>query len=230
MNFYHRGSNGDIIYSLPTIIAYGEQADLYLRKQEHLVLLCRLLKLQPYIKSLNKRRYRMFRSPCVNLSDFYEIAWEKRDQHLVVSHLESHGKTYDLTQAWLHNIEPNHVADIIINRTQKYHDRIGQLDWQLLKKFNTRCKFIGMDWEMKRFDRQKIDVEYYETKDALEMAQVIKGCKLFVGNQSLAFALAEAMKHPRCLEACQKFNNCQPHGKDGHTHITTELIEKYLGT
>jgi hypothetical protein len=32
------------------------------------------------------------------------------------------------------------------------------------------------------------------------MAQIIKSCKLFIGNQSSSFAIAEQMKTPRALE------------------------------
>ena len=60
------------------------------------------------------------------------------------------------------------------------------------------------------------------------MTQIIAGSKLFVGNQSFAFSVAEGLKHPRVLEVYYQANNCQPHGNDGYTYLTKELIERYL--
>ena len=225
MEFYHRGAIGDIIYSLPTILAYGDtEAILYFKRGHFINTLSRLLKSQSYIKDVKHRKTGIGKD-YIDLSAYYGIAWEKRDQHLVVSHLEPHDKTYDLSQAWLRGIEPNHVADIIVNRTKKYH---GQLDWHLLKPYADRCKFVGTEWEMDRFNRYGLGIDYHRTEDALDVAQVIKGSKLFIGNQSMCFAITEAMKHPRCLEVCPSFNNCQPHGDNGYTSLTEELLETCL--
>lgn len=228
--FYHCGSRGDIVYSLPTIMAYGEEATLYIRDANHMNYLYDLLMMQDYIKDVKHRR-KIGAGPYVNLSLFRGIAWKKRSQHLAISHLESQKKTYDISKPWLHHIEPNHVADIIVNRTVKYHDK-QEIKWGLLRPLMDRCAFVGHVWEFKRFVRgyKLKKIPFYETKNGLEVAKAIKGSKLFIGNQSVSYALAEAMKHPRCLEVCYGFNNCQPHGADGHTYMTEKLIERYLNS
>lgn len=223
--FYHRGSLGDIIYALPTIIAYGGNAIMYLRPC-HMECLYRLLKLQPYIIDVESTD--KYKGSCINLNGYRRASRIKRSQHLAVTQLETNNKTYDLSQIWLHNIEPNYVADIIVANTFRYHDK-EDIDWNILKPFAEKCKFIGYEKERNHFvQKNKIDIPFHKTGDALEIAQVIKGSKLFIGNQSCHFAIAEAMKHTRCLEVCEYYNNCQPHGENGYAYLTTELIEKYI--
>ena len=232
--FYHRGSIGDIIYAIPTILACGGNAVLYLRDKEHLKFLYGLLMKQSYVidvryvGDVEKYGHSWTDGSIINLSGFAHIAWAKRDQHLVLSHLETQNKEYDLSKLWIDSVEPKYLSDIIINRTTHYHDK-EEIDWHLLEPFKDRCKFIGYTGEYKRFVKTyKIDIEFYQVQDALEVAQVIKGSKFFIGNQSVAFAIAEALKHPRSLEVCYAFNNCQPHGEDGYTYLTSDLINRYL--
>lgn len=231
-NFYHYGSNGDIIYSLPTVISYlgkNEKAILYLRKENQHRNLHDLLKLQPYIKDAlflgHKGNLHNLKSYIDLSTDPRYVALHEKNQHLAVTYLKVHKKSYDLSQAWLTGVEPLHVADIIIHRTPRYR---GELNWDVLKSFADKCKFIGLQDDVDSFKLLGLNIEHYKTKNALEMASVIKGSKLFIGNQSLGFALAESMKHPRCLEVCNYFNNCQPHGSDGYTELSEELVLKCL--
>jgi len=58
------------------------------------------------------------------------------------------------------------------------------------------------------------------------MAQIIKGCKLLVGNLSLGFALAEAIKVPRLLESGPNFPLVYPNGEDGYDFYFQEHFER----
>ena len=49
----------------------------------------------------------------------------------------------------------------------------------------------------------------------LEMAELIKNSKLFIGNQSSAFAIAEGLKVNRILEQSKDILNVYPLGKKG---------------
>jgi hypothetical protein len=73
-----------------------------------------------------------------------------------------------------------------------------------------------------------LEIRRENTTSWKELAGVIRGCKLFVGNQSLAFSMAEAMKHPRVLEVCAYAPNCDPQGPNGHIRLTQGIIRKYL--
>jgi len=69
---------------------------------------------------------------------------------------------------------------------------------------------------------------YRPIDDFLEMAQVIKGSKLFIGNQSSPFALAEIMKVPRCLEVCPTAHNVIPTGANGYDFLDPFKLKKHL--
>uniref|UniRef100_A0A6M3ISG5 Glycosyltransferase n=1 Tax=viral metagenome TaxID=1070528 RepID=A0A6M3ISG5_9ZZZZ len=245
-HFLHNGAAGDIIYSLPAIIALGGGA-LYTKPKFH-KLLERLLDLQPYIKDFRifadfpirrsvknfPLRFESEGRELINL-DLYrngEQAWSARGlaRHLAQHHLDLFPELgFDLFQPWLQGVEPKRVASIVVNRSRRYHDR-EEIDWSLLEPYKEQWAFIGKSNDYR--DMRQI-VGYaprqFVCSDALEMAQVIKGSRLFIGNQSLGFALAEAMKHPaRVLEVCYGKDNCRPYGAEGHIALTDRLIERSL--
>ena len=59
------------------------------------------------------------------------------------------------------------------------------------------------------------DLRFKPVTDFLEMAIIVNSCKLFIGNQSFPFALAEAMKVKRLLEVYYKAPNVGVQGKNG---------------
>ena len=75
----------------------------------------------------------------------------------------------------------------------------------LVYKFKKHSAFVGLYSEYKEFikkylNNQKI-IPYCYTSSALDLAETISGCKLFIGNQSFPYALAESMKK-NCILAC----------------------------
>jgi hypothetical protein len=217
-NFFCRGALGDIILCLPTIIALGG-GNLYLRKEHHWQTVRRLLEKQDYINCCE------LELPGVhidhNLDTFRPINKSNRSIHIAKCILMSQNTTYDISEPWLFNIEKTHIADVIINRTARYHDK-NIIDWNSLK--STNCTFIGSRKEHTQFCNQYFSLPYYDCKDALEIASVIKGSKFFVGNSSLSFAIAEAMKHKRVLEVCFSKPSCLPQGYDGYISLHEELL------
>jgi hypothetical protein len=73
-----------------------------------------------------------------------------------------------------------------------------------------------------------VNVPYHGTCPYRELAQLIAGSKLFIGNQSFPFALAEAMKCPRVLEVCPICPNCIPQSDNGYVRLTEGLLRHYL--
>ena len=71
-------------------------------------------------------------------------------------------------------------------------------------------------------------LKLYECKDFLEMAQIIKSSKFFIGNQSIAYPMAEALKVPRLLEAEPLFPVVQPVGKMHMTFIINHILKSFL--
>lgn len=242
MTFYHSGSMGDIIYSLPTIIALGG-GNLYIKKEAQYYTLRRLIAIQPAIDQVlcghagtSLDGYRT-----IERKAFKENSGGK---HLAQCHLEALGVEFDLTKPWLFSDVASRVIVpfsnspriwgrvepyIIVSRSTRYHDK-EKIDWKLLKQYANTI-FIGYDKEYRAFEKvAEFSPLRLICEDALIMAEVIKGSALFIGNQSLAFAIAEALKHPRVLEVYHKNSNCIPNGADGYTYLNQEVIEKYCGS
>ena len=58
------------------------------------------------------------------------------------------------------------------------------------------------------------------------MANIIKSSKFFLGNSSIAYPIAEALKVPRLLEACPNFPIIQPIGKEAFDFYYQPHFEK----
>jgi hypothetical protein len=229
MNFYHDGSLGDIIYSLPTVKAMGG-GDYYIMKRPHYGPMRDLLNSLPYINSTNYGPWPI--NGGIDLRFYRKIAIETirkgETKHLADCHAQVCNVNIDRENPWIERIEPLLMGDIVVNRSLRYHD-IMDIDYGLLRD----CKnitFIGRVEEYRIFkEMYNIVCWQHECKNVLEMARIIAGARLFVGNQSLGFALAEAMKVPRVLEVCAVKDNCRPAGENGYTELNQEIIRRYLG-
>ena len=76
---------------------------------------------------------------------------------------------------------------------------------------------------------KKIEMMCLSQKDilemGLEMAEIIKSSKFFLGNLSLGYSIAEGLKVPRLLEACPEFPAAQPHGKNAYNFYFQKNFE-----
>lgn len=101
------------------------------------------------------------------------------------------------------NIEPNYKYKdkIIFTLTERYVNLL--IDFKVLEHFKNRLVFLGTDSEYNVFNQKyfKIDEKISPT-NLLEVAQYLRGCRGFIGNQTGFFAVAEAMKIPRILLPC----------------------------
>ncbi len=72
------------------------------------------------------------------------------------------------------------------------------------------------------------NLEYYDCKNFLEMAQIIKSGKFFLGNLSFGYHIAEGLKTPRLLEGSPEFPLVYPHGKYAYEFYFQEHFEKWF--
>ena len=131
--------------------------------------------------------------------------------------------TCDLAEPiYIHTL-PMQEKNIVINRTTRYHGE--GWDYLLFRKWQDEMTFVGLPSEYKILSAKLPKMKYKPVSDFLELAGVIKSSNLFIGNQSMAFALAEIMKVPRALELCQYANNVIPTGDNGYDcHRPANLI------
>lgn len=240
--FQHSGNLGDIIYSLPTIIALGGGV-LYVGTRtgsleissnapppnpmtEHMALqIIELLKTQPYLTDI-----RLYSNERVDYKlDKFREHHAVMTNHIAKSHLDAFGVNYNLAFPWLRNISPVYINDIVISRTKRNLSTLNKFNWQVLSKYEEKCIFIGFEDEYEEFKKcTGLNVERYPARSILEIARVVKGSKLFIGNQSLGFALAEAMKHPRVLEVYYFAPNCIPQSINGHIKLSKNMVRNIL--
>ena len=236
--FLHSGARGDIIYSLPTIKALGGGI-LYISLDTK------------YYKSkpMDQQDFEWFKELLVGQDYLEDVKLWQPDTHidydlnqfrtspnsdllftlLTSNHLNAFNATFDLSQPWLDctKIGTLHKADIIINRSLRYH---APFSWNELFQWQNRCLFVGMPDEYADFIKKTglVGIPHYNTCSYRQLTQVIVGSKLFVGNQSFPFALAEAIKCPRVLEACPICPNCMPQSENGYTRLTQGVLRHYL--
>ena len=56
------------------------------------------------------------------------------------------------------------------------------------------------------------NLDFYDCKDFLDMASVVKSSKFVLANSSITFPIAEGLNIPRLLESCPDYPAAQPHG------------------
>lgn len=227
MTFKHAGDAGDILYSMPTIRALGGgvlclHAERWTREpmtEEKVRSLRSLLITQPYIEDV--RWLEPGEKVDVNLNDFRAAYFRTfrnpdfpKQRNLCEWILRTHGcDPEEQHKQWL-KVEPIHVAPVIINRTgagrQASHIyRNWQFPWRrVVETYENQIAFVGTPAEYEDFCLRFGWAIRNHSETLLELAQVISGSDLFIGNQSCAYAIAEGLKKPAVLEVCPWLPNC----------------------
>ena len=220
--FKHGGGGGDMLYGLSTMKVLGG-GELYLRIDIVKKFYKTLLESQSYIESL------VYSSNPPNVDYDLDLF---RQQHfneftLIECHAKAFNLKFDFTLPWL-QVDSKPISEIVINDTGRLRWGGCTIDWSQLNKYKEKCVFIGLKHEYENFIRDRMYVDFYEIKDCLEFAQIIKGSKLYVGNQSTGLALAEGLKVNRIADLYEGRSKQYPYGENGHYKLSTDLIEKYL--
>jgi hypothetical protein len=235
LNLTHSGNAGDIIYALPTIKRISEitgvPINLYFKlgrpmdlpnysshplgnvmlNQKMADMLFPLVRSQAYISKCDIYHDQIididldyFRSGLVPMNKGNIARW--------CSYIT--GVSPDLWKRWL-LIEPdkNFSDSIVIARSGRYQNKY--IDYSFLNEYDN-LKFIGVESEYNDIKRFLPLIEWIEVENFLQMAQIIAGCKFFIGNQSFPYSVAEAMKVPRILEGAYDVINVVPEGEGGY--------------
>lgn len=207
--FSHSGDLGDIIYALPAIRAAGGGI-LYLfdapgksahgMSAEKVARIRPLLMRQPYIHDV------VFRpdAPDHDLNGF-------RDHHGVGNLADMHLSTLELSwreraTRWLEVDYEITEYPIIFSRSPRYHNE--RFPWQRIRDtYARRAAFIGHPTEYGVFCQEFGDVPYARADNLLEVARIIAGCRLFIGNQSCPEAIAQGLKKRVILEVCPYYSH-----------------------
>lgn len=201
-HFSHSGDIGDIIYSLPTIRACGG-GELTLfhfpgrtahpMTEAKVARLRPLMEAQEYISAVHWSPS----GPDHSLNGFRDH-W--RHGNLADMHLATHGLSWEHRQeAWLKVENPIETYPVIITRTTRYINM--NFPWKsVVEKYRGKIAFIGFPEEHGIFCDSFGDVPFVRASDMLEVARIIAGSKLYIGNYTSTTAIAEGLKHPTVLE------------------------------
>ena len=140
------------------------------------------------------------------------------------------GHDFTAAEPWLFNVEPSPRSKgrVVINRTGRYRNE--KFPWkEVVAHFRNRLLFVGLHHEWREFIGHHGYVEYQPTADMLEVAQLIKGSGLFIGNQSCANAIAEGMKHTIVQETHLEFPDCI-YVRPNASHVADGVITLPDGT
>jgi hypothetical protein len=114
---------------------------------------------------------------------------------------------------------------IVIIRTIKRHGWF--VNYKFLKNYDNLL-FLGLQNEYENLKKEVPNLEFYDCKDFLEMAKIIKSCKFYLGNVSFGWHIAEALKVPRLLEGSPEDVLYYPHGDKSYVFFFQEHFEKWI--
>ena len=243
VSFLHSGHLGDIINALPLIkeISINKKCKLFIETNRPLPLhvqdpnhpfgkfyltespikkMLPLLSKQTYIEKVdifNNQNIdidlNLFREMPINFN-IDSVRW--------YFHITGiHG---DLDKPYLINIGNHEIKEkIIIIRTKRRRNDL--INYNFLNNYNDLL-FLGLENEYKDLKKEIPNLEFYDCKDFLEMAEIINSSKVFIGNLSFGYTLAEGLKKPRLLESGPNFPLVYPNGKNAFDFYFQEHFEE----
>lgn len=134
-------------------------------------------------------------------------------------------KSLDVSLSFFASI-PMHKK-ILINRTERYNNML--IGYTFLKKYGDNVIFIGLPSEHELFCRQNdISIPLLPVSNFFDLGVALNTCKLFIGNQSMCFQIAEHLKIPRILEVCKQLPNVIGSGPGFYDFLRQDHLEYYV--
>ena len=243
ISFLHSGHLGDIIDSLAVIkeLSKTHKCSLYIEanktidvkynkhpggkvflNKKMVNMLLPLLKKQNFIDQINLYASQeididlnLFKELAMNLG-LGSVRW--------YSHVT--GIYADLSKPYLIS-EPHKTIKnkIVIMRTNRRNNYL--INYRFLNKYNDLL-FIGLLDEYNILKKEVPNIEFYDCKDFLELTEIIKSCKFFLGNLCFGYSVAEALKVPRLLECVSEYSAMHPSGQNAYEFYFQEHFEKWF--
>ncbi len=132
----------------------------------------------------------------------------------------------DLSEPYLF-VEPHQKIKnkIAILRTKRRNNYL--VNYKFLSKYDNLI-FIGLKDEYESLKNEVHNLEYYECINFLEIAEIIKSSKFFLGNLCFGYSIAEGLKVPRLLESVSEFSSMHPTGNNAYEFYFQGHFEKWF--
>ncbi len=247
LNVLHSGNAGDIIYAMPTLKKMHEVTkapiNFYLRLNQPLIMSG--YSSHPMGNVMLNEKMASMLSPLIESQSYINSCLVYTDQKIHIDLDAVRSKTISLTngniarwysyftgitpqlwKSWL-TVEPDkkYAGRIILARSERY--RNPSIDYSFLSQYDN-ITFVGVKSEYEDMKKAVPDMEWVQVPDFLALAGMIAGCKLFIGNQSFPFSLAEGLKVPRILEVYSKTANVIPEGENAHEFYFQNNFEELV--
>ena len=243
ISFLHSGHAGDLVNSLPLVkeISKTKKCNFYVESEK---------KLPSYINDnshpygnfyLTKKTVKMI-LPLLQSQSYISVSEEFKDQEIDINlnffrelpvnfnidiiRLYSHltGIHPDLQKPYIETNDHKSLQNkIVIIRSLRRQSPF--INYKFLKNYKD-IFFVGLRNEFLDLKKDIPNLNFYDCKDFLEMAEIIKSCKIFIGNLSLGYHLAEGLKVPRLLETNPEFPLVYPNGGKGYDFYFQIHFEK----
>tara|TARA_B100001996_G_scaffold90045_1_gene66805 strand:- start:5829 stop:6746 length:918 start_codon:yes stop_codon:yes gene_type:complete len=245
ISFLHSGHLGDVINALPVIKelskthvcnfylqankplpenikGYKHPKDFVFMTNKMVEMVLPLLKFQKYINKVEKYNEEeididldLFRKIPMNFN-LDEVRW----------YFQLTGIQTDLSVPYL-TVEPSQKIKnkIVIMRSTRRKNIF--INYRFLERYKDLL-FIGIRDEYEDLKKEVPNLEFYDCKDFLEAAQIIKAGKFFLGNSSFGFTIAEGLKVPRLMESYPDFPMIYPNGNHGYDFYFQDHLEKWF--
>lgn len=242
--FKHSGNAGDVIYALPAMRALAGELPLAIRLQLDVPDPQQARDHPTGSVRLNRRMFDMLRPLLMgqagvgscdvhmgelidyDLDRVREYPFPLQSGHIARWYFLTFAVNADLGRPWLHATPDTSFAEyIVVARSKRYHAPL--IDYSFLRRF-PRTAFVGVEAEFQDLRQLIPRLEFHPVSDFLQMARVIAGARLFIGNQSLPFALAEGLKARRLLEVCHLCPNVIVEGAAGFDFCYQPQFEKLV--
>jgi hypothetical protein len=205
----HFGDLGDLLAAMASFDAIGGDLDLVLYPvrrglvrdpftPKKVAAIAPFLLMQPYIKQVRYaskpqgivldawRKHPSFRNNNNNLAQVF-ADWARVARP-------------DVNKPWLRVDEPRHVTDVIVHRSPRYTKQ-STFPWESALSWYSDCMgMVGSTTEHMLFKHSFGDIPYIKTPTLVELARVIAGCELFIGNQSAPYWIATGLMKTTWLE------------------------------
>lgn len=124
-----------------------------------------------------------------------------------IDHLAYTGITSSLkwlTVPILLSADPNRI---VIARSDRYQNDV--FPWKrIVDHYGSKLMFVGLHEEHVKFQHAFGKVEHRPVENLYDLAQLISGSALFIGNQSMPMTIAEGLKHPTIQETSLVTPDC----------------------
>lgn len=205
--YSHSGDIGDIIYSLA--LAKYTGCDDYIicstngpqRAQIDKNLfesIKSLLDTQEYIKNIHFYKG-SYNTPMRNFRHWMKWFSICESHFYAYGHGRDNTKDFLRRKNWITLPKSNTIKPIIINKTNRYNNRY--INFSILDDIDSSLiGFVGTRQEYEDFvNWKRINIEYIQTKNLLELANVINNSSVFIGNPSSPAAISQAIGAPSII-------------------------------